>query len=293
VDDSAARSSAIGTETNMTTGPSASMGSAPVVADKTMATAPPPPQHATELARTEVVDAQRDADDRPPRRRSRMPLVAALLALPAMAAAAYVVVSQQGSSPAHSKHATQSNEVSVLPPDAAPVSVLPADANASVVHVDAATRADPPMAAVDAGTVHADAAAPARADAAASVVATVDAGHVIDAAVIAVADASRPVDAGLPAGETKAELAKQNAAKARDAMARQDWSGALAAAEAALHVEPDNYNLQELAARAACRAGKPEVARSHAAGLIPRDRRNVLRQCVTGRPRPEDGDDER
>jgi hypothetical protein len=292
VQDSSVRGVAVVQETNMTTGPSASTG-AVVGGDGTIATPTTPPP--LDVARTELAESPPDADARPPRRRSRAAVIAVLVAIPVLAAAAYVAMSQQSSTPPHHKHPAQSNDVSVLPPDAAEVSVPAADANASVVHVDAASaaRGDALVAIADAAATHIDAGAPARADAGASVVATVDAGHTVDAAVVVVADANRMVDAGEPAGETKNEVAKADAAKARDAMARQDWPGALAAAEAGLRAEPNNYNLHELAARAACRAGKPEVARNHAAGLIPRDRRNVLRACLNDRNHGADGEDDR
>jgi hypothetical protein len=182
----------------------------------------------------------------------------------------------------------------VLPAAAPEVSVLTVDANASVARVDAAAaRVDATGAVVavaDAAAAHADAGAGlvVVTDASRGVA---DAGHAaMDAAVVAIADASRPVvDAAVP--ETKDEIAKADAAKAREAMARQDYQAALTAAEAALHAEPNNYGLHELATRAACRAGKPEVAHAHAATLLPRDRRNALRGCPLARNRFGDEED--
>jgi len=239
------------------------------------------------------VEAPAGDDVQPPRRRSRAWLVAALLAVPALAVAAYVALSKEQGAP-RAKRPPPPGDVSVLPADAPEVSVLTVDANASVARVDAAAaRVDATGAVVavaDAAAAHADAGAGlvVVTDASRGVA---DAGHAaMDAAVVAIADASRPVvDAAVP--ETKDEIAKADAAKAREAMARQDYQAALTAAEAALHAEPNNYGLHELATRAACRAGKPEVAHAHAATLLPRDRRNALRGCPLARNRFGDEED--
>jgi hypothetical protein len=72
-------------------------------------------------------------------------------------------------------------------------------------------------------------------------------------------------------------------------MGHEDFNGALAAAEAALRAEPDNPTAHALATRAACRAGRPDVARRHASALGERERRAAMRACQAAR---EHGDEE-
>ncbi len=174
--------------------------------------------------------------------------------------------------------------VSVLVPEAADAAVvaLPVVLDAAGSATSVAPHTDAAIAAHTVAALSLSADAPRSLDAA---VAHLDAAILHDAAVAAVNldAAAAPADAAIAhpdAAPGEDERVKTEMAKARNAMLHEDFAGALSAAEAALRANPNNYAAHLLATRAACRAGRPAVARSHASTLNPRDRRTAMRACL-------------
>nr|HEX4315527.1 protein kinase [Kofleriaceae bacterium] len=245
--------------------------------------APSSPPTADSPAASSMARGTLVADDAPaPRKRGG--LIAALIVVPVVAAAAVFAVVHFGSGsvrpPSHhngSGHAVaMTADAAVVVPGHADASdsIVPSDAAVAVVASADATVAPPGDAGVaahvaDAAALHADASALAVADAASALHA--DAALVpADAAVVARADAGTA---------TRDEDPHAALAKARASFARGQFAQAIVDAQAALRLDGENTQARMLLVRAACRAGKDELARSQAGSLNARERRSALRFC--------------